>query len=1823
MRYIRGTRIMRNRVLAFVCSLIIIIQLCIPLIAFATGPEYVSISIQGANPGTLKRGDTFTASIYFDGKGIINGLQSVQCVLTYDPSILEVTDNKTAWKDASSNQLLNASIAGEASYAVMAAKDIPIEGQICFFELTFKVKEDAAKGDTKINLVASELYQGKNNYGDSTPITQSLTITIPATGITISPETLALAVGGTDTLTATLEPTGAEGNITWSSNNLEVATVDASTGQVTVNALSVGETTITATCGTLTDTCKVTVNPAKIGNTVTISGTPTFGETLTADVTGITPALAQNSLAYQWYRGKEPISGETGKTYTLTADDIGKTIKVAVTGTGNYTGTQTSSETSAVAKADQTAPTLTAANVTDTSVTLTTIQGARYAKGDTDDSTNVTWQDTPNFTGLDENTTYYFFAKLAATETHNESLVASTQVTTKKTPRTVTVTITPTDTDNQATWTPDDQDNFGVGSRVTLTATPGNDYTFTKWSATHGENQPVAITDDSSATASFTMPAANVNVTAMFAKKDGAPGSWTYPKSVSTSFAADLKVADLFLFTDGTDETDPTVVITYTKDGQSVKGTAEATAGSYVATYTYTSSSSSTYATTVKTSESVTVTAATQISPAEITGGVVTTDSITISTVQGQAYIIREGQFDSSVNAADFTEGAEIESGTKTFSGLNPGTHYTVYTIKPAVEGKFQASDIVSKTYTTKHTFSWTITPEGDITFFARTGATELPAAKTYTITNTGTGALTGLSVVLSPNTNFTVTMAESEKASLAKGESTTFTIRPNTGTSMNNEAVYTDSLTISAKKGISGDGDGEGVAMEDVVRNVQFDVVDKHVVTISGLDTAYTFTYNGKPQVIPPEGITGASETMEEGKPFDGNLEIWYEGTSGTSYSKSTNAPTAAGSYTVTVQVPENNPDYMGRATASLTINPKPLTVTGLTAQTRVYNGTKDVTLTGGALDGVIVGDDVAATMPPTGTYSSADAESGKAVTFNRITLTGNDAANYSLTQPNVTGEITRRPVEISITCTDKEYDGTTNATASAYEFEAEKDDRGIIEADKEKITVRVSSATFADKDAGENKQVTIGTVTTSGDAAKNYTFTNNPTATANIIPKKVKVTINGSETATYTGAEQKLHTAAYDTVAGDMANATVNYSPDNPVKAGIYTLTATINDPNYQQDGELAGTTTFTINKGSLTHQDVTINAKQETTKTVNVSQFNIAAPAGSLAPIGTYTLGLVTDDDTILDGKPTLENGVITFTMAANAEVSKTATIQVIYTPEENTYEAVTANIIITASELGFTTSLTGMPQSVKLGEDLDLANAKLVVTFDADAGLADLAIPVNADMITGYSKDATGANSIGNQTLTVTYNDTTSGRTYTATGTIQVQDVVTGIDFGTEPTQEQKQYTWSKDKDFKLENITIQPTMKSGVTAEPVPVTTDMLNPDASILDQLGTHTITVTYEGQTVTFEIQVTQPKIDDITQPPAAGDAGVTGFGNDTTFGDSGNPVDVGDIRLNITAPKDETALNATVEDSGAFNNVDSANRRLLRIQLEDGSGKEVSMTGTIQVQLPYPAGTTANDTFTVVVNVNGNPTVITPDRTSGGLVLTLNSDTINQDLAIGWVPYTPPTTGGDTGGSSGGSWWGGGISYQEQQRRFWETVRAAIQKAAPGSTIRADAQSYDQMPAYVMRALYWANDITLVISWNGGVDLVIHSDSAVYPEDIRSYYPLSYLQGIYGVNMPVLGDDYEGEIAAGRSQVMDVRAPVIPEDVQVAFTPAEEGLLDVPIPVTVEPEAGDVVPTIPEVTVAAMANNTNTLGYVCLGLAGLFVLAGSAVLILRRRKG
>ena len=93
----------------------------------------------------------------------------------------------------------------------------------------------------------------------------------------------------------------------------------------------------------------------------TISGTAQVGETLTVDVSGITDAdgLTNVSYTYQWSANDgttdTDIRGATNSTYTLSDDDVGKTIKLRVSFTddANNSETLTSDATATVPTADE------------------------------------------------------------------------------------------------------------------------------------------------------------------------------------------------------------------------------------------------------------------------------------------------------------------------------------------------------------------------------------------------------------------------------------------------------------------------------------------------------------------------------------------------------------------------------------------------------------------------------------------------------------------------------------------------------------------------------------------------------------------------------------------------------------------------------------------------------------------------------------------------------------------------------------------------------------------------------------------------------------------------------------------------------------------------------------------------------------------------------------------------------------------------------------------------------------------------------------------------------------------------------------------------------------------------------------------------------------------------------------------------------------------------------------------------------------------------------------------------------------------------------
>ena len=87
---------------------------------------------------------------------------------------------------------------------------------------------------------------------------------IPVTSVTLNKTSLALQVGETETLTATVAPDNAtDKTVSWRTSDISVASVDVN-GKITT--YKVGTATITATAGGVSATCALTVNPVPVAS---------------------------------------------------------------------------------------------------------------------------------------------------------------------------------------------------------------------------------------------------------------------------------------------------------------------------------------------------------------------------------------------------------------------------------------------------------------------------------------------------------------------------------------------------------------------------------------------------------------------------------------------------------------------------------------------------------------------------------------------------------------------------------------------------------------------------------------------------------------------------------------------------------------------------------------------------------------------------------------------------------------------------------------------------------------------------------------------------------------------------------------------------------------------------------------------------------------------------------------------------------------------------------------------------------------------------------------------------------------------------------------------------------------------------------------------------------------------------------------------------------------------------------------------------------------------------------------------------------------------
>jgi uncharacterized protein YjdB len=182
----------------------------------------------------------------------------------------------------------------------------------------------------------------KKGDGTSWSKTLPFTVTAAVTGVSLNKTALSLLVGGTETLYAAVVPANAANrNVSWTSNNTTVATVN--NGLVTAVTLGTATITVRTEDGNHTDTCTVAVGAAQpINLSFTDEGTGVFSQGTFTVKQDETPAGESQTItlvgtwaSQEWrvdgfVKGNNPNFTINAADYTLGGHTLQVTVKNAV-----------------------------------------------------------------------------------------------------------------------------------------------------------------------------------------------------------------------------------------------------------------------------------------------------------------------------------------------------------------------------------------------------------------------------------------------------------------------------------------------------------------------------------------------------------------------------------------------------------------------------------------------------------------------------------------------------------------------------------------------------------------------------------------------------------------------------------------------------------------------------------------------------------------------------------------------------------------------------------------------------------------------------------------------------------------------------------------------------------------------------------------------------------------------------------------------------------------------------------------------------------------------------------------------------------------------------------------------------------------------------------------------------------------------------------------------------------------------------------------------------------------------------------------------------
>ena len=407
--------------------------------------------------------------------------------------------------------------------------------------------------------------------------------------------------------------------------------------------------------------------------------------------------------------------------------------------------------------------------------------------------------------------------------------------------------------------------------------------------------------------------------------------------------------------------------------------------------------------------------------------------------------------------------------------------------------------------------------------------------------------------------------------------------------------------------------------------------------------------TYDGQPKT--------ATVTLDEDKAdAAGTITVKYIDKDNKVIVDENGAPvtsvTEAGTYTVGIDVTKGtgyDSMAMNRPEWTFTIGPKPVTITDISADNKVYDGTVNATITGTpAISGLVVGDENDVTVDTKNakaTFADKDAGTAKTVAFDGYALTGTKAGNYSLSaQPaSVTADIHPMALTIAdVTVAEKSYDGTTEAAVTGVTFNGLVNSESLTKDKDYTVT-----GNFVDVAVGENKDVAVTVNLT--DSVKNYTLSREEYTKTGCKIVKAAVTAPAARDLTIINGSTTIYTVELSQLLPPLVSpgeyGSLTYEkPQLTLTDNSYQGTAEVRSNKYEY-GKLALQFTHTGNtEGPIGTITVTVHSENYEDITL---EFNIKATA-KIVPQLEGTLKLTPSEITYGEQ---LSNIAISGTMTAN--------------------------------------------------------------------------------------------------------------------------------------------------------------------------------------------------------------------------------------------------------------------------------------------------------------------------------------------------------------------------------------------------------------------------------------------------------------------------------------------------------------------------------------------------------------------------------------------